>query len=474
MNDKKFHLLPDTTLLIYNFKTLYMNITWKRNYKYILLLWALFCIWILLSQTRIISYNFWKYNTQVSSQIENTQNNINILDDSLVHEISVDISNDQYEYLINSYKNNKEKEYISVNITIDGVTLSNVWLKLKGNIDLVNILSSSNGFIQPAFTIKFDKYVSWQFYNGLSEIALRVDNSESLLGQLMSFKILEKLWLYSPKAAYTSLSFWNYGNYLYMINEAIDEEYVTSHFENTSWVLYKALNSLSFAYLWEDPTLYTELFEQETMENNYDMKLLINILKFVSLSSPQEFEENIEKYIDIDSYIWMIAMDEVLWKEDFLLWLLNNYYIYINSSDNKAYFISWDQKMSFWNINTALYDILMKYYNKNEIENLEDITSLIKFTTTWVKSENITSKKWDKTYLNDLKTRLLENETYQQLYEEKIKEYSTLIYNEWLAGEVLTYYTSVFTEYSSYELFISKTELSTIINQIKNYILSKN
>lgn len=449
------------------------SLTFKRNYKLFLILFWIILLSIIFANTRIISYNFWKYETELSNSIINYTNSSNILDDSIFHEISIDITNSEYEYLINSYKNNKglDKEYISVDITIDWKIIENVWLRLKWNIDLLSIIANDEdlSFIKPALLIKFDKYIEWQTYQWLTEIALRIDSSDSILWQLVSFKIFRELWLYAPEAWYTSLSFWNYWTYLYMVSEVIDEQYIEDSISNEEWVLYKALNSLSFSYLWDDPTLYTELFEQKSMENNYDMKLVINILEFVSTSSDDEFQNNLYNYIDIDSYVWMLVMDELLWREDMLLWLLNNYYIYVDTETNIASFISRDQKMSFWNTKTALYDILLKYYSKNDLENLEDITSLLSFTRHWVKTENI-NESWDKTYLNDLKTRFLENKYFNEIYQNKLNEYKNLIYDNWLAQDSLEYYKNVFLNYNNFNSLVSYSEYIASSNTISNFI----
>lgn len=451
-----------------------MGILLKRNYKLIIIFIILIWVSFAFSWTRIISYNFWKYFTQIVWEIYNHTNSLNIFNDEEVHEISIDITDSQYKYILNYYKNNSEKEYVKVNITIDGKTIENVWLRLKWDIDLVELLASENdeSFISPSFLIKFDEYISGQTYEWLTEIALRSDSTDSLIWQLISFKLFRDIWLFAPKAWYVNLSFWNYWSYLYMVNEVIDEDFIEDNFTNTWWVLYKALNSLSFAYLWDDPTLYVDLFEQESQENNYDLKLLINILKFVSTSTDEEFEENLENYIDIDSYVWMLVMDELLWRQDMLLWLLNNYYIYVDNETNKAYFIIWDQKMSFWNTNTPIYEILQKYYSKNDLNNPEQVSSILRFTSSWVKTEKVNDDGWDKTYLNDLKKRFLENDYYKSLYEEKLAEYKKLIYTQWLATNTLNYYKEIFLKYEKYTDFADLSSFQTITTTIENYINS--
>lgn len=451
-----------------------MNILFKRHYKIFLVFILLIFSWLFFSNTRIISYNFWKYITEIESTKQNINNELNIFDSSFVHEISIDISEEQYEYLLTLYKSEKVKEYVKVNISIDWTEINNVWIRLKWNIDLVEILTWtwSSTFSNNAFLVKIDEYIEWQTYNWINQLALKVDSSDSLISQLVSYDLFQELWLLAPESSYASVNFAQNETALYLVSEVIDDNFIEKYFTNTSWVLYKALNGLSFSYLWDDPVLYTELFEQETQKNNYDLKLLINLLDFVSNSSDSEFEENFEKYIDIDSYIWFLAMDELLWKDDMLLGLLNNYYIYIDTNTWIAKFLTWDQKMSFWNIWETFNEILLKYYSLKDLENIteDDLTSLLKFTRTWVELEKVSDDKGDKTYLNDLKKRFLENQNFKTLYDTKLQEYKSQIYDSWKAIEILNYYKNVYLNYSNYSLFITSSDLNSIIDEISYYI----
>lgn len=262
------------------------------------------------------------------------------------------------------------------------------------------------------------------------------------------------------------MKIWNYWTYLYIVSQVINDEFVEENFSE-EWILYKASNSLSFSYLWDDPTSYDDLFEQKTQINNYDLALLINILDFVSNSTNEEFEENLENYIDLDSYFWLLAMDELLWRKDKLLALLNNYYIYIDTQTGKASFISRDQKMSFWNTNTPVYEILLKYYTKNELENLDDIWLLLSFTQRWVKKDKPPK---DKTYLDDLRRRVFESEKFREMFEEKLETMKEEIYNNSLANDSLNYYQNVFLNYENYTVFSSYTDYNNIVNTIEEYI----
>ncbi|MDR1945378.1 MAG: hypothetical protein LBQ59_04915 [Candidatus Peribacteria bacterium] len=50
-----------------------------------------------------------------------------------MHQISIDITDEQYDFIVNAYKADEsaEKEWVKVNITIDGILINNVGLRLK-------------------------------------------------------------------------------------------------------------------------------------------------------------------------------------------------------------------------------------------------------------------------------------------------------------------------------------------------------
>lgn len=446
-----------------------MNILFKRNYKLIFPILGLIIFAIFFWETRIISYNFWEYDTVYHSVKTDITNTTDILDDWIVHEIDLPITQAQYDYMLASYEVNREKDYVETDITIDWTLIENVWVRLKWNIDLIELLSEETTFLQSSLLIKFDKYVEWQTYQWLTEISLRVDSEDSLLWQLISYKLSNILGLYAPTSGYSTVSLWDLWDYLYIVSEVVNDEYVEQNFSNTNWVLYKSLNSLSFTYLGEDPTSYTDLFEQKTSINNNDLSKLIDLLKFVSESSDEEFEENFENYIDLDSYISMIAMDDVLWNHDLILWLLNNYYIYIDIDTRIASFIIWDQKLSFWNIWENLEDILVKYYTANDLDSIDDldIWSFLKFTKNWVKEENISSS--DDIYKNDLKVRFLENKTFSALYDAKVEEYKSELYDDWLAENILSYFEEIFLSYDDYSEYINSVTFEYSVNTISEY-----
>ncbi|MBO4516190.1 CotH kinase family protein [bacterium] len=55
--------------------------------------------------------------------------------------------------------------------------------------------------------------------------------------------------------------------------------------------------------------MYTDCFTQKTRVNDYDLAPLIRMLKFVTDSTDEEFEEQIDDYIDVESVLTLLAID---------------------------------------------------------------------------------------------------------------------------------------------------------------------
>ena len=101
-------------------------LTFRRHGKLVLGLVLMLIAAVVFSGTRIMSYNFGEYSTKISSENLNYTNTVDLFDESVVHEISLDLTQAQYDAMVAAYKENDEKEWTKVNITVDGVTVPNV------------------------------------------------------------------------------------------------------------------------------------------------------------------------------------------------------------------------------------------------------------------------------------------------------------------------------------------------------------
>ena len=198
--------------------------------------------------------------------------------------------------------------------------------------------------------IRFDKYTD-QTYQWHTMISLRVGwmwSDETLLAEPYTYELYQEVGEPAPETSYGAVQIdWKDAK-LFIISELPEDSYyVQKRFGDDNGILYKAWNFVDFSYQWEDPTLYTDYFTQKTRVNDYDLAPLIRMLKFVTESSDEEFEEQIDDYIDVESVLTLLAIDTFVWNNDSFGWMGSNYYLYYHLWEQRFYLLTWDQNLAF-------------------------------------------------------------------------------------------------------------------------------
>lgn len=414
-----------------------MSLTMKR-YRYLILLGIIF-LWVLIYYWtyRVISINIWD-KWEVTTDYFDIENTIDLFDTTQVHEIKVLMTEEEYQDMIDTYSSTSEKDWYKTDVIIDGVLISDVWVRLKWNSSLRwlwggwwpsfewmdrwkwknknwenNMMWWAHGnrkrwwswgwfpwakntswdtqnsaeFTPPSgapewredmpfpwafegwsfgpwmmsgdsinydsqlpLLIKFDKYVD-QTYQWHTLISLRVGgmgSDETLLAEPYTYELYQEVWQPAPDSSYGSVQIDWKDPELFIISELPEDDYyISKWFGNDNGVLYKAWNFVDFGCQWEDPTLYSDSFSQKTRVNDYDLSPLIRMLKFVTESDDEEFEEKIDNYIDVKSVLTLLAIDDFVWNNDSFGWMWSNYYLYYHLWEKRFYLLTWDQNLAF-------------------------------------------------------------------------------------------------------------------------------
>jgi spore coat protein CotH len=126
-----------------------MRLNFKRYYPILLLLFLVVMVFgIGMGSQRIIAYSTESRNTSaaaISSKGNTITNEVALFDKSIVHSIQIRMDTDEYDEMIFTYQNAGLKEYFHADITIDGVTINNVGIRLKGNASLRSALGGGMG-----------------------------------------------------------------------------------------------------------------------------------------------------------------------------------------------------------------------------------------------------------------------------------------------------------------------------------------
>ncbi len=329
-----------------------MSTTWRRHWKIPLGLLVLVTGLLLLAgQTRIIAYVGAGGDTEVGSTTASIDytNDIDLFDDSVVHIIALDFDQSDLEAAIAIYEQTGEKEYFLADITIDDVTVEDVGVRIKGNSTLRTALQGDADPDDIPFLVKLDEYAAGVTYQGFSELALRTEGprgDELILEETVTAEVLVTAGLPFPETSYTGLSVNGAPETLRVVVELLDDGYIERLFDDDG-VLYKAQSGDSFTYLGHDPTAYEGAFTQETATNEADLEPLLDFLEFVDTAGDGEFEAQLEDWLDIDSFITYVAINNLLVSVDSMPGNGNNYYLWYDAGDDRFTVLAWDLNESF-------------------------------------------------------------------------------------------------------------------------------
>ena len=115
-----------------------------------------------------------------------------LFDSSVVHDIEVTFDQAEYDAMIATFRSSGDKEWITATITIDGVTLKDVGLRLKGNSSLMGLRTNAGtgnraggpgGNVSAdspntlPWLVRLDKNIDGQSYEGYTEFVIRSNNT---------------------------------------------------------------------------------------------------------------------------------------------------------------------------------------------------------------------------------------------------------------------------------------------------------
>ena len=242
--------------------------------------------------------------------------------------------------MLSTFREDGEKEYIRADITIDGTLIEDVGLRLKGNSTLQSLSNNSMGGgggggmtqlfednpEELPWLISFDEYEEGRAYQGMTEIALRpaASGSEVAINEALALELTAESGQITQDYTFTSVTVNGSESAARIVVDAPDTEWAD---ELGSGVLYKARAGGSLDYVGDDPTEYEDSFKQINSEGAYDLQPVMTLMKFLNESTDEEFAEELDDYVDTESFAKYLATQEILSNNDAMDGPGNNYYL---------------------------------------------------------------------------------------------------------------------------------------------------
>jgi spore coat protein CotH len=310
------------------------------------------------SPSSIVSSTTVTSATTVSSASTGTAGGT-FFDSVQVHEISVTFTQEDYDAMIATYKSSSEKDWIKATVTIDGVTYNEVGMRLKGNSSIMGLRNQGGqGARGPGgnvsadspqtlpWLIRLDKFVDGQSYEGLTDLVVRSNTSSTSLNEAVALQLLDLAGLASLEDVACRFSVNGGDEVVRLVTQLPDDEWMAETFGSTG-ALYKAESSGDYSYRGDDPDSYTDIFDQEAGKDNADLTPLIEFLDFINNSDDATFAAELPARLDVDAFATYLAMEELLGNFDDIDGPGNNSYLYYDPSTTMFTVVPWDHNLAF-------------------------------------------------------------------------------------------------------------------------------
>ena len=297
--------------------------------------------------------------TGSNSSSERPDDGGELFDSSVVHDIEVAFEQAEYDAMIATFRSSGDKEWITATITIDGVTLKDVGLRLKGNSSLMGLRNNNGGRAggpggnvsaeNPGslpWLVRLDKNIDGQSYEGYTEFVIRSNNTTTALNEAVALELIGLSGQATQKAFSTRFSVNGSAEVLRLAIENPADEWDDENFDNDG-VLYKAESGGDYSYRGDDPAAYDEIFDQETDVDEENFKPLTDFLKFINTTDDATFAAQLSQHLDVAAFAKYLAGQELVANQDDIDGPGNNSYLRYDEKTGLMTIVSWDLNLSF-------------------------------------------------------------------------------------------------------------------------------
>ncbi len=314
--------------------------------------------------------------------------------------IEITFSQTNWDYMLDTATAGSEGFIMASKIKINGVEYDSVGVKYKGN-STYNVNQVKN-----PFHIELDTYKN-QDYQGFTDIKLsNAFKDPSFLHEVLSYKIIRN-YMPAPQSNFANVYVNNQLIGLYSNSESVGKRFVDSHFGSKTHTFFKC-NPISGAgpgsneypnlvYLGSDSSLYFSRYE---LQSDHGWNDLVHFCDTLASHT-----DAIEKTLNVNQALWMLAFDNVLVNLDSYLGAFSqNYYLY-KDDYNRIQPVVWDLNESFGTFSQT------GTLNLNSTVSKQQMTHLLHTTDDgWPLVKKLLSvPMYKRMYLAHMKTILSEN-----------------------------------------------------------------
>ncbi len=249
--------------------------------------------------------------------------------------------------------NYSSETYMKADVTITdntGVsTFQDIGIRLKGN--------SSYGHPgdKKSFKLDFNRYVDSLDYDKLEKLNFNnCFKDPTFMREKIIYDICHNELMPAPRCIYADVymngTYWGF----YDVVEQIDDDFLNTHFDNSSENLFKAGAAFGagsyyadLLYYGTDTTAYENRYSLENNSTENDWTDLIKLTDFINNSSDADFADSLQYYFNEPVLMKSLVLDNLFSNLDSYTNSARNYYIYHNPVNGLWEWIKWDCNEAF-------------------------------------------------------------------------------------------------------------------------------
>jgi spore coat protein CotH len=322
---------------------------------------------------------------------QNVEGTVDLYDTSVSHSIQLEYDQTDFTKMMKEFREDGTKDYIEADLTIDGVYLEDVGIRLKGNSTLSSLRGGGQG--RPGggrtmpegaeqgapearqdgaaggrdrgqangrgpggadkkpeelpWLIKIDEFVEGRAYQGEREISLRPgSNGQVPVNEALALSLTDTTGQKNERYAFTSVQVNTRPVATRLMVENPDTEYAESIADGNG-VLYKARAGGSFEFKSDDPTDYEQSFKQLNKVGSQDLEPVMKLIEWANEASDEEFEKELDQHVDVESLATYLAAQNLLMNFDDMAGPGKNYLLWYDLDTKKFSVLGWDYNLTF-------------------------------------------------------------------------------------------------------------------------------
>lgn len=295
----------------------------------------------------------------------NVAGSVDFFDRSIPHSMDLRISAAAYQLLIRDFQSGEGKTWVQADVSIDGISIDAVGLRLKGNSTLMSLKNAASGnseapsimtdsfatasFDNPSslpLLISFDRFIPGRLFQGRSELALRpVTADNTNLNEALALQLIADSGQVSQNFSWVALSVNGHPSTTRLVIENPDQQYAY-RLNLGSGVLYKSTSDNEFRYKGEDITRYLNDFDQLNAVGSMDMTPIIKLLGWLENADADEFDAGLPERVDIGSFASYVVTQELLGNLDDMAGPSRNFMLWYGLENNKFSVLNWDMNLA--------------------------------------------------------------------------------------------------------------------------------